>query len=407
MPKRNFILGALLLAGLVLVLILLRRAPANEEKTSPATEPNLVELGREAQKNVSLEIAEVKEEQIEETVKTTGIVAPDQSRVAQILPLSPGIVRKIHVRLGDRVSVGQPLLLYDNIQLGELIAEHGNLLGGLDKLTTQSDVAKKSLERAEALIKVDAIAQRELELRKAEYEQTLAAVASQRAELGRVREKLRRFGLNDREIDSLGEFLDRGGPITSESLLRAPIGGVITKFDVTLGELLRQDKELFTIVDPTTVWVLADVYEKDVGRVRSAGACHVAVSSDPGSLFTGRVTNVSDFLDPASRSAKVRCVVPNADGRLKLEMFATVEIPVARRRALAVPAAAVQQMDGASVVFVQRDSTHFEKRPIEGGGRDSRWVEVTKGVKAGEKIVASGSFYLKATFLQGQVGEKE
>ncbi len=407
MTKRNFILGALLLAGLAVVLVLLRRAPANEEKTSPATEPNVVELSREAQENVSLEIAEVKEEQIEETVKTTGIVTPDQSRVAQILPLSPGIVRKIHVRLGDRVRAGQPLLLYDNIQLGELVAEYRNLLSGFDKLNAQSEVAKKSLERAEVLIKVDAIAQRELELRKAEYEQALAAVASQRAELGRVREKLRRFGLNDQEIESLGKAPDRGAPIMSESLLRAPIGGVVTKFDVALGELLRQDKELFTIVDPSTVWVLADVYEKDVGKVRATVACRVAVSSYPDSDFAGRVTDVSNFLDPASRSAKVRCVVPNADGRLKLEMFATVEIPVARRRALAVPTAAVQQMDGASVVFVQRDSTHFEKRPIGGGSRDRRWVEVTRGVKAGEKIVASGSFYLKATFLRGQVGEKE
>jgi len=406
--RRNLIIGAAILVLVASLLVFLRRKPEAPTERAASIDPNVVELTPEAQQSVGLTVVEANEKPIQRVVKVTGTVSPDQSLVAHIFPLARGIVERVHVQLGDRVRREEPLVSYDNIELGQLIGEYLSLRGGLEKLDAQEQVAKKFLDRAQALIEVQAIAQREFELRQAEYEQAKAGVESQKAELARVEEQLHRFGLSDQDIGALGGSEHGTHRTASHSELRAPLSGVITRYEVSQGELVDRDKELFTIVDTSSLWVLADVYEKDIGMVAAGTACRVTVSSYPQEVFAGRVTYVSDFLDPTSRTAKVRCVVPNRDGRLKLEMFASVEIPAAEQRSsLTVPAAALQQIDQQTVVFVQRDPTHFEKRVIQIGDRSQDWVEVLTGVQKGEKVVTQGSFYVKSTFLKDQMGGEE
>ena len=408
MNRRNLILGALFVAGVITLLIFLRGKPEDPVEQPTAVDPNVVELSPEAQQNVGLTVMNVGDQQINQVVKTTGVVSPDQARVAHILPLARGIVEKVYVQLGDRVRGNQPLILYDNIELGELIGEHLSLLGGLEKLKAKSNVARKFLDRAETLIEAEAIAQREYELRQAEYEQAVAGVESQRAELARVEEKLHRFGLSDQDIKTLGGSEHGIHRTASHNILRAPFGGVIVKYEVSQGELVDRGKELFTVVDTSLVWVLADLYEKDIGLVTTGGECQVTVSTYPNQVFRGSITYVSDFLDPASRTAKVRCVVPNTDRRLKLAMFATVEIPVSGgRTALAVPIAALQRMNGDTVVFIQSDQTHFEKRSVHIGVRGEEWAEVISGLQRGERAVTIGSFHLKSTLLRELIGGEE
>ena len=408
MKRRYLILAMALVACVVTLLIFLRSKPETRAEQSTAVDPNVVELSLQAQQNVGFVLAEVVERPIRRLVKTTGIVTPDQSRLAHISPLARGIVEQVHAHLGDKVQRGQPLLSYDNIELGQLIGEYLSLRGGLERLQAQEQVAKKFVERARALIEVQAIAQRDLELRQAEYEQARAAVESQRADVARVEEQLHRFGLSDQDIGALGGPAHGTHRTASHNVLRAPINGIITKYEASPGELVDREKELFTIVDTSTVWVLADLYEKDLGLVRAGGQARITVPSYPGETFTGQVTYVSDFLDPASRTAKVRCVVANRDGRLKLDMFATVEIPAAQERiALAVPVSALQQVDADTVVFIQRDPTHFEKRAVQIGERGEEWAGVLSGLQKGEKVVSGGSFYLKSALLRKLIGGEE
>jgi cobalt-zinc-cadmium efflux system membrane fusion protein len=398
----------LLLLAVAALLMSACRKPAGPAEELPRGDSNIVEMGVEAQRSAGLKIVEVAEQPLRLVLKATGVVSPDQSRVAHIFPLARGIVNRVQVQLGDRVGRAQPLLEYDNIELGQSIGEYLKLRGELERLEAQRAVARKSLDRAEALIEVEGISQHELDMRRSECEQAVAAVESQRADIARVEEQLHRFGLTDEEIPRLGGS-DHGMHRTaSHDTLRAPFSGVITKFNVSPGEVIDREKELFSVVDTSTVWALADIYEKDVGQVGIGMPCRMKVAAFPEEIFAGKITYLSDVLDPASRTAKLRCVVPNRDGRLKLEMFATVEIPLpATRSALGVPPGALQVVENQDVVFVERDAARFEKRVVEPGERSDDWVEIRQGLRAGERVVAEGGFYLKSVLLREQIGGEE
>ena len=407
MKKRYFIAALLLLGVIVALIFMFRDKPAKLAKDTKPEEPNVVELGPEAQKNANLAFVPVGEQKIQEMIKATGVVSPDETRVAHIFPLAQGIAEKPYVRLGDHVQAGQALLLYDNIELGETVGEHLSLHGEVDKEKAQLQVARKSVERANTLIGVEAISPRDYELRKAEELQAEAAVQSKEAELARSEEKLHRFGLTEEQVQRL-RVSGEGHRTASHNTLRAPFAGVITKYDVSQGESVAREKELFTLVDTSSVWVLGDIYEKDLGRIPGHGDCLVTVSSYPNERFRGRITYLADFLDPSSRTAKLRCVVPNKDGRLKLEMFADVFIPTtSATSAVVVPGAAVQDIEGKPVVFVQRDATHFEKREVTLGERGEQETQVLAGLRPGEKVVTVGSFYLKSASMREQIGGED
>lgn len=378
-----------------------RRHHAVENST-----PNLVEMSPEAQQNAKLSVVEAAVGRISRRIKITGVVSPDEARVAHISPLGQGLVEKVFVRLGDHVSKGQPLLQYDNIELGEAIGEHLSAHSDLARARAQLAVAQSASARARSLIAVEAISPREYELRQSEEKQAEAEVAAREAQNAKAEENLHRFGLTEEQID---EVTRAGGAhrTASENTIRAPFAGIVTKYDVSEGEVVGREKELFTIVDTSDVWVLGDVYEKDLGSVPKKGDCLVTVSAYPATPFRGSIDYISDFLDPASRTAKLRCVVVN-DGRLKLEMFTEVLIPTRETNSvLSVPAPAVQTVNGEPVVFVRKDRTHFEKRSVKLGDKSEAAVQILEGLKPGDPVVAEGSFYLKTALLRESLGEQD
>ncbi len=407
MRKQLIISGIVILVVLAVVFIW-RGTRSKPETAEQKHDPNVVEVTVEAQQNAGIVIATSSQQQIEQFVKTTGVISPDEARVAHIVPLSQGVVESVFVQLGDRVQKGQPLLVYDNIELGESVGEYQNLRAGLDKALAQQEVLRRSVERANSLIEVQAISPREYELRKAEYEQAKAAVESSRAEVARAEEKLHRFGLTDADLAKLDRSEHGTHRTASHNTVRAPLTGVVTKYEVSKGEVVGRDKELFTIVDTSSVWALADVYEKDIQFVARGGECAVTLASYPNDIFKGRITYLSDALDPASRTAKLRCVLPNLDGRLKLEMFATVSVPTKESRTgITVPTTALQEISGQPALFVQMEPTKFEKRVVRVGQRDEKRAEILSGVRAGETVVASGSFYLKSALMRELIGGEE
>lgn len=390
---------------------LLTDPPAAE---SPAQEhaaelpAGIVEIPEAAQKNANIEIAAVTTTRVPGTLEVTGIVTPDESRVAHVRPLARGVVETVAVSLGSRVNQGQPLLTYDNIELGQLVGEFLTEQAGLRQTQTDLEVKRTSLERAEALIKIEAIAQRELDVRRAEFRNAEAAVSSAQARVSRVEEQLHRFGLSDADLKALApDAKEAPHRDASHSTLRAPFPGVVTKFDVAAGEVVEPDKELFTVADISTVWVLADVYERDLSKITRDGMVSIKVDAYPDRTFSGRITHVSDIIDPASRTAKVRCVVENRDGALKLDMFAKVVLGTAEeRQALAVPSDAVQQVDNQSVVFTRQTATRFERHIVQIGRRSGGLVEILGGLEEGQMVVGKGSFYLKTALLRERIGDE-
>lgn len=368
----------------------------------------IVELTPDAQKNAALGLRAVEVRPLPTTIDVTGSVAAEDARIAHIRPLARGLIERVWVSLGQRVTKGQPLATYDNIQLGELVGDYLGARAVLRQAEADLDVKRRVVERGRELIKLEAIAQQTLDLREAELKTSEAGVARDQAAVSRVEEQLHRFGLSDADLKQLspteGTSPHRDA---SHAVLRAPFDGVVTKYDVAQGEVAEPERELFTVTDLSSVWVLADVYEKDITKVRAGTDAVVRVDTYPDRTFGGRVTYVADLIDPQTRSAKARVVVANPGAALKLDMFARVSIPTAeQRQGLLVPVAAIQTIDNQAVVFVQQSANRFARRNVELGMTAGDLVELRSGVQAGDTVVGAGSFYLKTALLRERVGDE-
>ena len=383
-------------------------AAPEPDPRADALPAGIVEIPEAAQHNAGLETLTVETRRLPATLEVTGVVAPDERRVSHVRPLARGVIEEIAVTLGARVTRGQALLSYDNIALGELIGDYLSELAAQRQAEAELEVKQRFLERAEELIKLEAVAQQTVDLRRAEFKNAQAGVTSQRARVAKIEEQIHRFGLSDADLVGLTPEEGRSGHRTaSHSVLRAPFAGVVTTFDVAAGEIVEPERELMTITDISTVWVLADVYEKDVAKVMLNTDVNIRADAYPERVFVGRLTYVSDIIDPETRTAKVRCVVENPDGALKLDMFARVAVPTSEsRQTIVVPATAVQQIDGQSVVFVRQSPVRFERRIVTVGIASGDLVEITSGMTEGERIVGAGSFYLKTALLRERIGEE-
>ncbi|MEK7407703.1 MAG: efflux RND transporter periplasmic adaptor subunit [Acidobacteriota bacterium] len=362
--------------------------PATEAKSAPG----LVEMGPEAQKHMGLEVAPAGLSELTEYLRVTGTVQPVNTRVSHVRPLARGRLQEVLVEIGDRVQDGQPLARFDNIEAGELLAQLASARADLEKLKIQLAAQTRQAERDRRLADLGAAPRKDYELSRAEQQALEETIRSQQSVIGGIAARLERFELT-------GE-----PPLTT---IRAPFAGVVTMVRAAPGEVVSPDSEMFTVADLTRVWVQAEVYEKDLGRVRVGQAAVIEVDTYPGERFAGQVTYISDLLDPQTRTAKVRCEVTNRDLRLKLDMFATVRLPTSfRRQALAVPAGAIQQHEGKQIVFVRRTPTGFEARPVSTGKLVNGRLEITAGLRAGEPIVVAGAFHLKSILAGKELGEE-
>ncbi len=157
--------------------------------------------------------------------------------------------------------------------------------------------------------------------------------------------------------------------------------------------------ELFTVGRSDAVWIWGDVYERDLGRVRRGLPVAISWAGEPGRSIAGTVDLVTGALDPQTRTARIRCAVPNPERRLKPEMFVTVSVELERRDVLALPRTAVVKAGDRQTVFVQDGPapdgrTRFLQRAVELGDADDGWVEIASGLKPGERVVVSGSILL-------------
>ena len=250
------------------------------------------------------------------------------------------------------------------------------------------------------------VARTEHDVVEAEFRSAQAQVDSARALVAKFEEQLHRFGLTEEDLNRLtqGEDPDYHRTV-SRATLRTPSSGIVTAYDVGHGEVIDPSSELLTVTDISVVWVLAGVSERDLSAVRLGKAVSIHVSTYPGESFRGRIVHTGDMVEQESRTARVRCVVRNPDGRLKLGMFATIDIPSGRTYdMLAVPSEAIQKIQERPVVFVRRSGTVFEQRQVETRLSSDGWVELLSGVSAGDAVIAAGSALAKAEALRDTPG---
>ncbi|MGH9391298.1 MAG: efflux RND transporter periplasmic adaptor subunit, partial [Vicinamibacteria bacterium] len=296
--------------------------------------------------------------------------------------------------LGDMVEPGQTLALLDSLELGEKKS-------AFLQARTNLEVARRNAEREERLFKQRISSEKEYFEAKGEFERSDAAYRA-------GREALRLVGLTDAEIDGI-TWGGKGHPLSHFPIL-APFGGTVIEQHITTGELVRPEDKPYTIADLATLWILLDIYEKDLGRVSIGKDVQVRVDAYPDAPFSGQIVYLSHVLDESTRTARARVEIDNRAGRLRTGMFATaiVALPAQGSSAvLLVPDAAVQRVHGEPAAFVEESPGTYSVRALTLGAQAGERIEVKAGLHEGERVVTTGAFTLKSTLLKGELAGED
>jgi len=316
-------------------------------------------------------------------------VALDPRKEAIVSAWIGGQVDAIAVRTGDAVRAGQTLGTVQSPELGEAIAAYR-------AAKARDEAADARLERRKRL-EADGVASRSQVL-DAEAEHAEAEGALEAAE-----ERLRIFGVDPSKGDP-----HSGEHYVSHVPVRSPIAGKVLSTEASVGRRVDPGDTLFHVGDLAQVWLLLDVYERDLAAVRVDQPVGFTVEAWPGERFEGRVDQVGDWVEPTSRTIEVRVVVDNPESKLKPNMFATATLAVAvpdGRRGVVVPADAVQAIDGREVVFVEEVARHYEARTVTVTERTSAQALIGAGLEPGQPVVHEGAFALKSELEKGELGE--
>lgn len=333
-------------------------------------------------------VAPIDEQDVDDTILTSGHVTFDDLRVAHVYSPVTGRITNVLAAVGQRVRRGEPLAVLESPDVGIVTAD-------LFKAQAGFVAAEHDYKRVKGLFESHAASERDVE-------QSEDAWNKARAELGRARQKASL-------LKSSG-----GTAVTQWFTLRAGIEGEVIGRNVTLGMEVQGQYgggtavELFTLGELDRVWVVADVYELDIARVRVGSPVTVRAVAYPTRTFDGKVEWMSGVLDKETRTAKLRCSFDNADRALKPEMFVTATLRVDQKRALAIPRSALMRLGDVTVVFVELGKasdgrTRFERVPVSlDEGEGDRWISlggsnVPKRLAKGVRIVVAGGVLLSSS----------
>jgi cobalt-zinc-cadmium efflux system membrane fusion protein len=404
-------LGILVACGALLTLHARTSAAAVAGTTSatvgkPASLPGTVDLSPEALENVGLHYAKAELRPGVRPIKATGVVNFNARQVAQLSSPSRGRIIAIDVAAGDHVRAGQRLAVLDEFDLGEVRSQTESASAAVTDAKAALDAANAALARGTELVATGGIAQSELDRRRAAAANAQAALKSRQADLQKWLGMQRRL----MPIDAAGPHdgkaaaLDRLAPRDSIGALVAPIDGVISSVGAAAGDIVDTSSPIMTLADLSTVWVQANVSERDASAVRPGMAVTLHVDAYPDRQFTGHVIDVASQADVNTGTVAVRCELPNTDGALRANMFATVSIqlPLGRDTVL-VPDAALQDLNGQTAVFVPSGKGQFVWRRVDTGFAEDGMTQIVAGLPAGTPVVAQGSYWLKAALLKNSI----
>jgi cobalt-zinc-cadmium efflux system membrane fusion protein len=315
-------------------------------------------------------------------IETSGKAQFNEEQLVRVQAPSTGRVVEVLARPGEVVEPGQRLFLLDSPDLGQAKSDYAKAVADVER-------SQKALALARELFEARAIAQKEI--RDTENDWRKAVTERERAAA-----RLRTLGVPTEQFEAIANRADASTRIT----VTAPRSGVIVERNVALGQVVAYGQSdtplnLFVVADLSTMWILADVYEPDVPKVRVGQTVSVTLPCCPGDRYEGRITYISDVVDKETRTVKVRAAVPNRGRALKAEMFVKVAIGTGTARVLVIPESAVHTEDRKTFVFVQSGESAYDRRPVKLGASFDGSVEVLEGVGPNDTVVSSGSILLK------------
>jgi cobalt-zinc-cadmium efflux system membrane fusion protein len=311
------------------------------------------------------------------TLRLPGRLVWNEDHTVRIVPQVGGRVQKITVEIGSEVKDGQILATLSSPDFGQAQAD-------ARKAQAEQKVAKQAFERQRELHAAGIVADKDLQ-------QTQAEAISALAEADRASRRL--AGL--------------GGASDGTYTLRSPLAGIVVERNLNPGLEFRPEQSsdpLFVVTDPTSLWLRLDAGEADLAVLKAGENISLQVKQYPNERFAGVIRHVGDFVDPTTRTIRVRGDVPNPDRRLKGGMFVTALIELPPTQALLVPVAAVFLVDEQRYLFVEEATGRYILRAVQAGPESDGHIEILSGVKEGEKVVIEGNLHLIKFFktLPGQ-----
>lgn len=330
-------------------------------------------------KLIGLKTTVVQRGKITNDIVLNGEVTPDQDRTIDVVARIGGQVREVPRQLGDAVRAGATLAVVESTEITQAEAAYHVAL-------SKAELARSQLARENGL-------RRQKVSSEQDYQAARQAATEAEIELQAAARKLTLLGIDLKSLSSATPA-DRGlvrVPIT------APIDGTLIEKHVAIGNQVTDSTALFRIANLDRVWVIASVFERNMGQVALGQTAKVTLAAYPGREFEGQVTWISDLVDEKTRTLKLRIEVDNKDRALRPGSFARVKLSTAPlHEVVAVPVDAVQRQKSESIVFVDEGNGLFKRREVAVGARSRETVEILFGLEPGERVVTNGAFTLKS-----------
>jgi RND family efflux transporter MFP subunit len=343
---------------------------------------------------MTVEVASARRETLAEQVTIVGNLIGEAT--VEVVPKVSGRLQTVNVKLGDRVSNGQPIAVIEDREIREQVkqAEASFEVARASVRQRDADVkfAQTALERARSLHDRQLLPRQGLDDADARYQEAAAQVELAQAQFSQAQARL-----------------DESRITLANTIIRSPVTGFVGKRYLDPGAFASQNTPVVSVVDIRTVRMVANLVEKDVKRVRQGTPASVEVDAYPGEQFTGRVARVAPVFDPATRTAPMEIEIPNPAYRLKPGMYSRVRLTVdTRPNALVIPRNALVEVEGRQGVFVA-SGQKATFSPVETGLQDDAKVEITSGLSEGARIVTTGAGALRdgqAIVLAGSGGAR-
>jgi len=320
--------------------------------------PGTVQISPERQQLIGVRFGTVAKRTLQKVIRTVGRIDYDEKRIGIVSPKIGGWIEELLVDFTGRfVRKGEPLL---TIYSPELVSTQEEYLLALK---AKQDWSKSPFPEV------------------TEGGNLLAESA---------RRRLKLWDISDAQIKTLEESREPTKTLT----LYSPFTGYVIEKMVNKGQFVDAGMALFKIADLSVVWLIADIYEYELSAIRLGQQAAIQMAYYPGETFTGKAIYIYPYLDPQTRTAKVRYEFPNPRGKLKPEMFTNLEITVRLGDKLAVPEDAVIDTGVRKVVVIDRGSGYFEPREVKLGVKAGDVFEVLDGLQAGERVVTSANFLI-------------
>ena len=356
--------------------------PSNANAAAATPWPDVVvSFSDDARQRAGIVVASVTSVESAIDIRLPGVVEPNAYSQVTVTPLVGGRVTRVSAELGAHVRRGQALAQIYSPELAEAQTKYLSARAMLD-------AHDRELQRTQKLVEIGAASRQELERIHAEHAAQTAAVQA-------ARSQLELLGVPGATLDRLRS----GGSVNATTSLAAPIGGVVTARTANVGLNVDRATPLFTVVDLSTVWITADVYENDFSQVRVGSDAAITTTAYPALSLRGRVSYIDPQVNPETRTAKIRVEVPNPRGELRLGMYVDVVVSGRPGTPVAViPRSAVQNVGDRTVVYVAsaKEPGKFIEREVRLGQPSGGQVQVASGVQPGDVVVTEGSFFVRA-----------